>query len=256
MRRVVAGIALVLLGCPPPAMYTVERPGLGCDRATRVAYKSVGQLGYTVTNLVPPTPGNAGTISAKRILPDGQEERVRVAITCDERGARLQPIEEALIPTFDFSRSFGYSFKTLVQQPDEEVPRAARGLEVQVHALSSYDATLDLGGAATVGGAVPVRIIVRNNTDRAVALDPSRLELVPADGAAAAPLSGAALEAALAPGPAGDRVRGDLLRGRPVAAKTTVTAYLVYPRGIYREARVALVDVETGETEGFVTPVE
>jgi len=32
--------------------------------------------------------------------------------------------------------------------------------------------------------------------------------------------------------------------------------YLVYPPGVYREARISIEDAETGESEGFVTPVE
>lgn len=256
MRWAVVALAILVVGCPPPARYTLDRPGLGCDRATRVAYRTVVELGYTVTDLVPASVEKAGAVSAKRAAPDGSEETVRVVITCDARGAVLQPVEGTLVPNFEFSRAFGYSFKTLAQQPDEQVPQAASGLEVLVRALSPSEATLDLGGNPTVGGAVPVRITVRNHTDRPVALDPGRLELVPASGSAAAPLGGSALDAALAPGAAGERVRAEMLRRRPIAANTTVSAYLVYPPGVYREARISLEDVETGETEGFVTRVE
>ena len=41
-----------------------------------------------------------------------------------------------------------------------------------------------------------------------------------------------------------------------VRPHTTVKGYLVYPRAQYREARVSIEDVETEESEGFVTPVE
>ncbi len=71
-----------------------------------------------------------------------------------------------------------------------------------------------------------------------------------------APLAGAGLQAAIAAGAAGDRVRSELFTARRVAAHATATGYLVFPPGTYREARVTLDDVETGEGEGFVTPVE
>src|SRR5437870_1694411 len=136
MRRVVAaGIMLLVLGCPAPARYAVERPGLGCDRATRVAHRSVVELGYTVTYLVSARPDRAGEVAVTRTRPDGSVENARVVITCDGHGAHLQPYEETLFPSFEFSRAFGYSFKSLVQRPDVEEPRAALGLEVLVQVL-------------------------------------------------------------------------------------------------------------------------
>jgi hypothetical protein len=246
----------LLLGCPAPAMYTEVRPGLGCERATRVAYRTLDTLGYTITEVVVASPERAGVVAGTKTDADGSTRVGRVAITCDGRGATLRPIEDALVPNYEFSRAFGYSFKTLVQRPDVEEPSAATGLQVLVHALTPQESTLDLGGVATTGGAVPVRVTVRNDTDRAVVFDPARLELVPASGEAASALAGQALRAALAPGPAGERVRGELLAARPVAAHTTTSGFLVFPPGVYREARVTIEDVETGEGEGFVTPVQ
>ena len=223
----------------------------------RVAYRTFESLGYTVTELVPANPERPGAISGTRQEPDGRTATARVVVRCDAKGAVLQPIEESLFfSNYDFSRAFGYSFKTLAQRPDIEEPRAAVGLEVGVHALSPQEAILDLGAVATVGGAVPVRITIRNNTDRVVSVDPARVTLVADGGSSAAPLSGSGLEAALASGPAGDRVRGAPLRSGRVAPHKSVSGYLVYPVGAYREARIAIEDLETGEVEGFVTPVE
>jgi hypothetical protein len=101
-----------------------------------------------------------------------------------------------------------------------------------------------------------VRVTIRNHTDRAVLIDPARLDLVPDDGPAAAPLAGPALAAVVAPGQAGERLLEALLTRREIPPRTTVSGFLVYPAGGYREARVAIEDVETGETEGFVSPVE
>ncbi len=255
MRRTLLAL-LLLAGCPAPSRYAVQRPGLSCERATRVAYRTVLQLGWTVTSLVPANPARPGQIAATRTRPESGPESVRVVITCDGSGAVLQPVEGAFLPNFEFSRAFGYGFTTLVQRPDEETPHAVVGLQVLVHAIAPQEAVLDLDGVPTAGGQVPVRVTVRNNTDRDVAVDPARIDLVPAEGAAAGPLTGAALAAALAPGAAGDRVRAEILRAGRVAAHTTRTGYLVYPPGAYREARIAIEDVETGESEGFVTPVE
>src|SRR5262249_26294853 len=128
--------------------------------------------------------------------------------------------------------------------------------QVLVQALTPSQATLDLDGVPTGPGAVPVRVTVRNNTDRAVTIDPARIDLAPASGDATGPLTGAAFEAALALGPGAHRLRRERLAGGRVAAHTTVRGYLVYPAAAYREARIAIEDVETGEAEGFVAPVE
>jgi hypothetical protein len=254
--RWLAVLAVLALGCPPPARYTEVRPGLSCERATRVAYRTLEALGYTVSAVSVASPERAGGVTGTKTQPDGTVRTGRVVITCNARGAVLQPVEDSLLPNFDFSRAFGYSFKTLVQRPDVEEPAAALGLQVRVHALSAQEATLDLGGVPTTGGAVPVRVTIRNNTERAVAFDPARLELVGGEGVGAAPLSGPALEAAIAPGPAGAAVRGEILGPRRVPPHTTASGYLVFPPGPYREARVTIEDVETEEGEGFVAPVE
>jgi hypothetical protein len=255
MRWLALWTLLLVAGCPTPARFTEVRPGLSCERATRVAYRTLTTLGYTVTDVVVASPERAGGVTGTRTEPDGSTRTGRVAITCDAKGAVLRPIEDALVPNYEFSRGFGYSFKVLVQRPDVEEPAAALGLQVLVHALTAQEATLDLGGVPTTAG-VAVRVTVRNNTDRAVSLDTGRLQLVPAAGDATAPLTGPALEAALAHGPAGDRVRAELLTSRRVAPHTTLAGYLVFPPGTYREARVTIEDVETGEGEGFVAPVK
>jgi len=255
MRRL-AVLALLAAGCPTPAIYKEVRPGLSCERATRVTYRTLVALGYKVTEVVPATPERAGVVSGTKPGPEGSTLTGRVVITCDAEGAVVKPVEDSLVPNYDFSRGFGYSFKELVKHPDVEEPWAGRGLEVLVHALSPQEATLDLGGVATVAGAVPVRVTVRNNTARAVSIDLARIDLAPAGASASGPLAGRELERALAPGAAGDRVRTRPLRAGRVAAHTTATGYLVYPPGAYREARVSIEDVETGESEGFVIPVE
>jgi hypothetical protein len=248
--------ALLLAGCPTPRQYREVRPGLSCERATRVAYRTLQTLGYTVDEVVVANPERAGVVGGKKTLPDGSTTGGRVVITCDGQGAKLDPVEDALLPNYEFSRAFGYSFKALVQRPDVEVPEAGSDLEVLVHVVTSQEAILDLGGVPTAGGAILTRATVRNHTDRAVAIDPARIELAPATGDPAPPLAGEALAAALASGPAGDKVRAEPLVAGRVAPRTTVTGFLVYPPGAYREARISIEDVETGETEGFVAPVQ
>jgi hypothetical protein len=210
-----------------------------------------------VTDLSEASPERAGFVAGTKTGADGVAHAGRVVIRCSASGADLQPVEEGLVPdSYEFSRAFDYSFKSLVQRPDVENPWKNVGLEVLVEALDPVRARLDLGGVPTAGDAVAVRVTVRNNTDRKVRLDASRLSLVDAGGDTREPLAGPALAAAIAPGAAGDRVRAELFGTKPVAGGETRTGFLVYPAGTYREARVAIEDVETEETEGFVAPVQ
>ena len=250
-------VAFLLLGCPTPKQFVVQRPGLTCDRATRVAYRTMIALGYTVTSVAPADQVHPGDIIGTKPSADGRGvDTGRVVIRCGADGATIEPIEEALFPTFEFSRGFDYSFKALVQQPEAEAPSGGgQGLEVLVKMMTADQAILDLDGVPTVAGTIAVRVTVRNHTDRAVVVDPASIDLVPANGEAAGPLAGTARSAALT-GSAGERVQQELLKSGKIAPQETRTGYVIYPAAPYREARISIEDAETGETEGFVTPVQ
>jgi len=257
MRWLLLALAVVSWGCPAPAKYSIDRPGLDCSRAAKVAHRTMTTIGYTVTELQEPSPARSGVIAGSKTDADGKTHTGRVIITCSATGAVLQPVEGGLVPgEYEFSRTFGYSFKTLVQRPDVETPWKSSGLQVLVQALDPFEARLDLGELGTVGDAVPVRVTVRNETDRKVRLEAERLSLVDANGTSHEPLAGAALAGALANNAAGQRVRSELFGTKPIGARETRIGFLVYPPGKYKEARVSIEDVETEESDGFVTPVE
>jgi hypothetical protein len=257
MRWVFLVLVVVSWGCPAPVKYAVDRPGLDCTRATRVAHRTMTTLGYTITELYEPSVARAGAISGTKTTPDGKTRTGRVIITCSAQGAVLQPVEGGAIPgDYEFSRTFGYSFNALVQRPDVETPWKSSGLQVLVQKLDPFASRLDLGDVATVGDAVPVRVTVRNETDRKVRLETGRLSLVDADGTSREALTGGALAGAIANNAAGQRVRSELFGEKPIAAHETRIGFLVFPPGKYREARVSIEDVETEESDGFVTPVE
>jgi hypothetical protein len=249
-------LLLAAAACFAPRQYAVDRPGLECDRAVRVARRTMETLGYTITEMVQPKERVPGGLAGKRTLPSGSVTTGRVRIVCGPGGAELQPIEDSLVPDYEFSRAFGYSFKSLVQRPDVETPVVEAGVQVLIEALDVYEQRLDLGGDAVREGNSLVRLTVRNGTDRAVALDGSGLELVTAGGETAQPLAGPAADAALAGGPGADRVRRELLDRLEVPPKTTAVRFVIYPGGGYREARVSVEDVETAESDGFVAPVQ
>src|SRR5439155_5791696 len=69
MRRALL-LLVMLAACPAPRQYAVERSGLTCDRATRVARRTLLELGYTVTALVPAAPGHPGEITGTKTASD------------------------------------------------------------------------------------------------------------------------------------------------------------------------------------------
>lgn len=254
--RWIAALLVLVAGCPAPRRYALVQPGLSCARATRVAYGTMQQIGYKVTEVVEATPSRTGRIVGTRQGPDGGSKRGTIRITCDARQAMLQPVESDLVPTFEFSRAFNYSFRALVAQPDDQEPTEKGALQVSIEAFDGPRATLDLGGWPLAADQVLVRVIVRNGTDRPVVVEGDRILLVTPQGDLVSGLSGGALAGALDTSESAGTVRASLLERERVGARTTLARYLVFPPGAYEEAQVSIEDVETGESDGFQVPVQ
>jgi hypothetical protein len=258
MRRLVWLLALGLgiTACPPAGRYAVVAEDLPCSRATRVAHRTMVSMGYDVDELTEAAPGRRGRVSGTRPRADGTRERGSVNISCKDDKVILQPVEGALVPSsWDFSRSFGYGFTSLESRPDQETPQEEIGLQILLETLSEAAATLDLGAPAVTAEAVLLRITVRNHTPRPLDLDAKRFTLSSPDGDPVAALAGGALARVMLAGAGADRVRANLLGRTHVPANETVVRFLVFAPGVYREAHVAIVDTETGETEGFLVQV-
>jgi hypothetical protein len=248
--------ALLLVGCPTPTRYTIQRPAVVCSRGTGVAHRTMVELGYTVTEMVEASGPSPGFVVGKKTLADGQTAVGSVRITCSASGVTIQPIEDKFVPNFEFSRAFGYSYKSLVQRPDVETPVVESGLQILVERVDRFQAGLDLGNNPVTGDAVLVRVTVRNGTDREVAINARDVELLGADGGSTLPLDKAAASAALSSDAAGAEVRRKLLDRKIIPGGKSEVVYLLYPKGTYRETLIAVEDVKTGETEGFQTRVQ
>jgi hypothetical protein len=246
---------VLLVACPAPRRYAVVQPGLSCERATRLAYDTMVQLGYTVTEAVPATLATPGRVVGSKRRPDGSLDRGVVRVACDATGATLQPVEGDLVPRYDFSRGFGYSSTALAKQPRVASTTPTGGLQVSIEAIDVPRAMLDLGSWPLAAAQVLVRVTVRNGTDRPVVIEGERVTLMTPSGDTVSPLAGTALAAAWGTTPSAGTVRERLLARQDVAPRTTVERFLVFPPGSYGEAQVALEDVETGETDGFQVPV-
>jgi hypothetical protein len=258
MRRTLPLLALVvgLAACPPAGRYAVVAKDLPCDRATRVAHRTMVSLGFEVDALTEATPGRSGRISGTRPRADGTRERGSVNISCGEDEVILQPVEGELVPSsWDFSRSFGYSFTTLESRPDQETPAQEVGLQILLEVVTEAAAQLELGAPAVTAAATLLRVTVRNHTPRPLDVDAERLGRVSPNGDPETALAGSELARVMLPGPGADAVRANLLGRTHVPANETVVRFLVFPPGSYREANVTILDTETSETEGFLVQV-
>jgi hypothetical protein len=257
MRRVL--LALLLAGCVTSPRYVIQRQDLPCDRAVRLAYRTLETMGYTVTKMELPGESRAGFLTGTKTEADGAVSRGSVRIRCSGAGVEVQPIEGGAFSDFAFSRGFLYSFKGLVQRPDVETPIAQAGVQVLVERLDATKQQLDLGGTALAGDDTLVRITVRNATDRALLLRADDVQLARPDGTTAGPLAPTTAATRLAPGEGGERVRRELLTRLEVGPGATLVRFAVYPPAPaprWREAQVSVTDVETDESDGFFVPVQ
>jgi hypothetical protein len=53
-----------------------------------------------------------------------------------------------------------------------------------------------------------------------------------------------------------DTDRAVLVKREQVPGRATIQRYLVFPEGAYTHAQVSVQDVETGESDGFVVPLQ
>jgi hypothetical protein len=246
---------VVLAACPAPRRYAVEQTGMPCERGTRFAYETMQQIGYTVTEAVEATRSTPGRIVGTARRGDGSVDRGEVRITCTAGGVVFQPVEGDLIPTFEFSRKFGYSATALAKQPVEQQTVHSGRLEVSIERIDVPRATLDLGGWPLAGDDMLVRVRVKNGADHPVVVEPSSITLLSRAGEPVDALTGDAAQARLGTGAAAGTVRARLLARARVATGSQMEAFLVFPPGDYGEAQVSLEDPETGESDGFQVPV-
>lgn len=253
MNRVVCLVLVsfcgIVVGCAaqqPPRKRTIEAPALSCEEANRLTYRTITVLGYAPASLQVATAGSPGHILARKEgAPDG-----KVTITCGGSGAVVEPEKTGLaVPSLlgaaerpnEFPQVFTQTFNILRIQKEYEIQQGpAKGLSMTLTRLNSFESQMDLGADLPVGGVLPMKVVITNNTSRPYGLDASKVYLMTAGGGRVAPV---------APPASG---QGKALQGEvTLQPGQTLTGYLFYPAGNYSSARTTLVDKETDEGEGF-----
>jgi hypothetical protein len=180
---------------------------------------------------------------------------VAVRLTCDDRGSVIEAAtEEPLTERLAFRRDFPVEIERAVslriRQPRVASRQPPAKLRVSIKPLIGSEAAERIGGTPETLGVTPVRITITNSTDLLYRFQARRLQLVTEEGSRKRPLSIDEVLARLAP-EWHDRVRGDQLKDTDIAAGTSVTGYVFVPAAAYRRAKIALIEAESEEAEGF-----
>jgi hypothetical protein len=282
MRRIVTALAVLIasaFACTSmQSQYAVRRNNLSCDQANRYAFQSMKSLGYTVTTFEPAAVGRAGVLRGSKT----EEGRFSghngiVHIACEPSEVRLDAAEEQLLSQdLTFTRGFYLAFTGIADHAttnaayaDEQAGGATQGgVKFKIQPQLALETKLDFGEDLAAGDVLAVKVTVQNGSDITYKLDPAVIELRPRGGSDkimqvdVASASQKIARAAAAdldpgiPGPTAASIEGTL-RKRALAPGTlkpggSAEGFVYFPTGNYARARATLVDVESGESEGFL----
>jgi hypothetical protein len=279
--RVTFGCALALLvfACTPMhSQYNVRRTNLSCDQANRYAFQSMKSLGYTVTTFEPAAVGRAGLLRGTKSDEGGSSGRDGVVhIACDPSEVRLEAAaEQFLSQDLTFTRGFYLAFTGIADHSTSDAAYAEEqsggvaegGVKFKIQPQIALETKLDFGEDLAAGGVLAVKVTVQNGSTQTYTLDPAAIELRPRGGTGkvmqvdvAEAAKGIARAAAAdldegIPGPTAASIES-MLRKRVLAGGTLkpgdrAEGFVYFPIGTYARARATLVDVESGESEGFL----
>jgi hypothetical protein len=188
----------------------------------------------------------------------------------------LEVVREGRLATGEVRRRDTGPLRQLTQtseaaeSPTLETTPVARAAEpvltVRVEALRGFASVLDFDADLSARGVLPVQVSIRNGTKRAYDFDPG--SIVVTAGAQRSPVRPFSLAEAQrrvesSPADAVDTSAGDLATARRLMAEKALAGgrigpgaeragFVYFPLGGYDRARMSMVDVATGESEGFV----
>jgi hypothetical protein len=277
---VVLAAVLAVAACTPMhSQYGVRRSNLSCEEANRYAFQSMKSLGYAVTSFEPAAVGRDGVLRGAKSDDDGRSSGHPgiVHISCAPTEVRLDAQQDQLLSQdLTFTRGFYLAFTgiadhagTGVAYADEQSGGTTEGgVKFKIQPQLALETKLDFGEDLAAGGVLAVKVTVQNGSKITYTLDPAAIELRPRGGsdkvqqvdiAEAAQKIARADAADLAPGIAGPTSASieATLRKRRLPNGTLkpgdhADGFVYFPTGNYARARATLVDVESGESEGFL----
>lgn len=278
MRRLLLAVVVVAGACTSmQSQYAVRRSNISCDQANRYAFQSMKTLGYVVTSFEPAAVGRAGVLRGRKTEEGRSDRDGIVRIACDAGEVRLDAAEEQLLSQdLTFTRGFYLAFTGIADHAgagaayaeEQSGGTASGGVKFKIQPQLALETKLDFGEDLAAGGVLAVKVTVQNGSRETYTLDVSAIELRPREGtdriqqvdlAAAARKIAAAAQADVgegAQGPSAANVEAMLrkraLTGRTLEPGDQAEGFVYFPVGSYARARATLVDVATGESEGFL----
>lgn len=277
---VLAALFASAVACTPMhSQYAVQRSNLSCDEANRYAFQSMKTLGYTVTSFQPAAVGRDGVLRGSKSDADGHSSNRDgvVHIACAANEVRLEAEQDQLLSQdLTFTRGFYLAFTGIADHAGSDVAYAEErsggstegGVKFKIQPQLALETKLDFGEDLAAGGVLAVKVTVQNGSEVAYKLDPAAIELRPrgssdkvqqVDVASAAQKIARAAAADLDPGIPGPTaasieatLRKRLLPSGTLKPGDHAEGFVYFPTGNYARARATLVDVESGESEGFL----
>ena len=238
---------ILLAGCVPNM--SVERGGtvqaplsekpysITCDEGHRYAARALRAREYKVTEVNRSAAGGS-VIGVK------QDQTSTMTITCAADGVRMKTSGGGIW----VEQGLQFSFHQVLEKGDKiwPPPKAPR---VMVEWIDGPESKLWFPQEISSVGLTAVRVQVINGGQRALRLDPRRITGRRDAGGSTPPLAEA--EAKRRVGAMDPAIDSKLLRGGEIAPGSSVVGFVFYPAGTYTGANVQLVDVPTGEADGY-----
>lgn len=271
----VAAMTMFLAGgvaCHPMhSQYVVRRSNITCDQANRYAFESMKTLGYTVTSFEPAAIGRTGLLRGSKAAESGSTRSAGadgiVNIICEATEVRLEAEQDRLLSQdLTFTRGFYLAFTGIADHAASDVAYAEKrsggitegGVKFKIQPQLALETKLDFGEDLAAGGVLAVKVIVQNGSKVTYSLDPAAIDLR-LRGVVEIHLLHLVAAADLDPGIPGpsaasieETLRRRRLPGGILEPGGQAEGFVYFPTGSYARARATLVDVESGESEGFL----
>jgi hypothetical protein len=280
-KAVLCLVAATVAACASmQSQYNVRRSNLTCDQANRYAFQSLKSLGYDVTSFQPAALGRPGELRGTKSEAQGSRSSTHdgvVHIVCDASEVRLDAAEEQFLSQdLTFTRGFYLAFTGIADHAasgaayaeEQSGGATSGGVKFKIQPQLALETKLDFGEDLAAGGVLAVKVTVQNGSAETYKLDVDAIELRPREGtnrvtqmdvATAARAIAKATAADLGPsipGPSPATIESTLreraLKGRTLKPGDSAEGFVYFPVGSYARARATLVDVATGESEGFL----
>jgi len=284
-RRRALFVMAILAGCTPVSnSYEVHSAELTCDEANRLVYAAVIDMRMKVTAFTQAQPGRPGLLKAT-----GADRSGSVSIICDPGGVKIDPKQTSMgDPIFERGILLSVSGRSglVVDQGNvtgrvrtvsadeaagsgsiEPNADASGGVQVEVEPQRGFSTVLDFDANLAAAGVLPIKVTIRNRTNRAYTFSPADLVVrLHGSNATVQSLAAADAVARLATKVGSEGAQTELgnvasarkimldkaLKGGKLAPGASTSGYVYYPVGDYDRAKLNMTDVSSGEAEGFL----